>query len=55
MAIEDRIKLQKHAVVVVAEGAGQELFNNQGKRIDQSGNILKDDIGELLKTTDIIF
>jgi 6-phosphofructokinase 1 len=50
MAIEDRLKLQKHAVVVVAEGAGQELFNNQEKRIDQSGNILKDDIGELLKT-----
>ena len=50
IAIEDRLKLQKHAVVVVAEGAGQELFNNQEKRIDQSGNILKDDIGELLKT-----
>jgi 6-phosphofructokinase 1 len=50
MAIEDRLKLQKHAVVVVAEGAGQELFKNQEKRIDQSGNILKDDIGELLKT-----
>jgi len=50
MAIEDRLKLQKHAVVVVAEGAGQELFDNQEKRIDQSGNILKDDIGELLKT-----
>jgi 6-phosphofructokinase 1 len=49
MAIEDRLKLQKHAVVVVAEGAGQELFDNQEKRIDQSGNILKDDIGELLK------
>ena len=51
MAIEDQLKLQKHAVVVVAEGAGQELFNNQEKRIDQSGNILKDDIGELLKTS----
>ena len=50
MAIEDRLKLQKHAVVVVAEGAGQELFNTQEKRIDQSGNILKDDVGELLKT-----
>ncbi len=50
MAIEDRLRLQKHAVVVVAEGAGQELFNNQEKRIDKSGNILKDDIGELLKT-----
>ncbi|MDC0315560.1 ATP-dependent 6-phosphofructokinase [Synechococcus sp. AH-551-G15] len=50
MAIEDRLKLQKHAVVVVAEGAGQELFDNQEKHIDQSGNILKDDIGELLKT-----
>ena len=50
MAIEDRLKLQKHAVVVVAEGAGQELFNNQEKHIDQSGNILKNDIGELLKT-----
>ena len=50
IAIEDRLKLQKHAVVVVAEGAGQELFTTQEKRIDQSGNILKDDVGELLKT-----
>lgn len=49
MAIEDRLKLRKHAVIVVAEGAGQELFRNQEKRIDKSGNVLKDDIGELLK------
>lgn len=48
-AIQRRIKQNSHAVIVVAEGAGQELFANNEKRIDASGNILKEDIGELLK------
>lgn len=48
-AIQRRIKQNNHAVIVVAEGAGQELFANNEKRIDASGNILKEDIGELLK------
>ena len=35
-------------MVVVAEGAGQELFKGQPERRDASGNILKNDIGEFL-------
>ncbi len=38
-----------HAVIVVAEGAGQHLFENVPERKDASGNILKNDIGLLLK------
>ena len=49
-AIHNSLKRHKHAVIVVAEGAGQELFENTKRRIDQSGNVLKDDIGELLKS-----
>ncbi len=49
-AIHNSLKRHQHAVVVVAEGAGQELFENTKQRIDQSGNVLKDDIGELLKS-----
>ena len=48
-AIHRRIEQNKHAVIVVAEGAGQDLFENSKKTIDASGNVLKDDIGELLK------
>lgn len=47
-AVERRIKQKNHAVIVVAEGAGQELFTSKEKKIDASGNILKEDIGELL-------
>ncbi len=49
-AVHNSLKRHKHAVIVVAEGAGQELFKNTKQRIDQSGNVLKDDIGELLKS-----
>ena len=48
-AIHNRLQQNNHAVVVVAEGTGQHLFKNSENRIDASGNILKDDIGELLK------
>ncbi len=48
-ALESRYNGGKtHAVVVVAEGAGQELFKGQPERRDASGNILKNDIGEFL-------
>ena len=48
-AIERRFAAAKsHAVVVVAEGAGQELLEGAEER-DASGNILKKDIGEFLK------
>ncbi|MCP4402960.1 MAG: ATP-dependent 6-phosphofructokinase [bacterium] len=46
--LEQRLKKRQHAVIVVAEGAGQEFFiDNAGK--DASGNILHKDIGILLK------
>ena len=48
-AIQNRLQQNNHAVIVVAEGAGQHLFKNSENRIDASGNVLKDDIGELLK------
>lgn len=48
-ALESRYSSGKtHAVIAVAEGAGQELFKDQPERRDASGNILKHDIGEFL-------
>ncbi|OWV12519.1 ATP-dependent 6-phosphofructokinase [Fibrobacter sp. UWH1] len=48
-ALESRYDNGKtHAVIAVAEGAGQELFNDQPERKDASGNVLKNDIGEFL-------
>ncbi|MCL1888756.1 MAG: ATP-dependent 6-phosphofructokinase [Kiritimatiellaeota bacterium] len=48
-AIERRFASGKdHCVIVVAEGAGQELINAAQDR-DLSGNLLKKDIGEFLK------
>ena len=48
-ALESRYGSGKtHAVIAVAEGAGQELFKDQPERRDASGNILKNDIGEFL-------
>lgn len=49
-ALERRFESGKdHAVIVVAEGAGQDLFHNLPEQRDASGNILKHDIGFLLK------
>ncbi|MBP5285963.1 MAG: ATP-dependent 6-phosphofructokinase [Kiritimatiellae bacterium] len=49
-ALENRFRAGKtHAVIVVAEGAGQDLFEPAGESRDASGNILKKDIGEFLK------
>jgi 6-phosphofructokinase 1 len=39
----------RHAVIVVAEGAGQSLFTDAIARKDASGNVLKNDIGVFLK------
>ena len=48
-ALERRFAAGKsHIVVVVAEGAGQELLEGAEER-DASGNVLKKDIGEFLK------
>lgn len=38
-----------HAVIVVAEGAGQQMIADEPERRDPSGNILKKDIGEFLR------
>jgi 6-phosphofructokinase 1 len=42
------IRKQGHAVVVVAEGAGQELLHDDGE-VDASGNVRLADIGALLR------
>jgi len=48
-ALERRFAAGKsHAVIVAAEGAGQELMEGVEER-DASGNVLKKDIGEFLK------
>jgi 6-phosphofructokinase 1 len=45
--LERRLEKRGHAVVVVAEGAGQEIFEATGAR-DASGNVKLQDIGQLL-------
>lgn len=47
--LEDRIDKRRHAVVVVAEGAGQSLFQNLAVNTDASGNKKFNDIGVLLR------
>jgi 6-phosphofructokinase 1 len=46
--VEDRLRRRGHAVIVVAEGAGQELMESGAER-DASGNIRFKDIGIFLK------
>ena len=48
-ALEKRIIERKHAVIVVAEGAGQQFFSEQKVEYDPSGNIKLKDIGLFLK------
>jgi len=48
MHLEDRLKQRRHAVVVVAEGAGQELIPEEEIEKDESGNIKHKDIGMFL-------
>ncbi|UCC96449.1 MAG: ATP-dependent 6-phosphofructokinase [Phycisphaerales bacterium] len=49
-ALEKRLDEKHHAVVVVAEGAGSDLTKKSGdQRKDASGNVLREDIGLLLK------
>ena len=47
--LEKRLQARHHAVIIVAEGAGQELFKEHVNNKDASGNILHQDIGLLLK------
>ena len=48
-AIAERLKLRSHAVIVVAEGAGQKYFEGRDVDRDESGNIRLKDIGVFLK------
>jgi 6-phosphofructokinase 1 len=54
--VENRLAQQSHAVIVVAEGAGQELWSRDGERnssippaTDASGNVKLNDIGTVLR------
>jgi 6-phosphofructokinase 1 len=49
--LEKRLEERKHAVIVVAEGAGQYFFNDIDEKRDISGNIIFNDIGVYLKET----
>jgi 6-phosphofructokinase 1 len=50
-ALETRLTTRHHAVIVVAEGAGQGLFERlpEDERLDVSGNVRLQDVGELLR------
>ena len=45
----ERMNKKHHAVIIVAEGAGQNLFDSTERQKDASGNILHKDIGIFLK------
>jgi 6-phosphofructokinase 1 len=47
--LEKRLEKKDHAVIIVAEGAGQEFFKRDLMKTDASGNVLHEDIGLLLK------
>ncbi|MBL7179248.1 MAG: ATP-dependent 6-phosphofructokinase [Pseudomonadota bacterium] len=51
VALEKRLKLRGHAVIVVAEGTGQKFFEDHAVARDESGNIRLKDIGFFLKDT----
>ena len=48
-ALEKRLALRGHAVIVVAEGAGQKFFEDGETSKDESGNVRLKDIGLFLK------
>ncbi|MDR1042217.1 MAG: ATP-dependent 6-phosphofructokinase [Deltaproteobacteria bacterium] len=43
-----RLSSRGHAVIVVAEGAGQKFFSDEAQQTDASGNVLHKDIGAYL-------
>ena len=47
--LEQRLAARHHAVIVVAEGAGQKFFEPGGSIKDASGNVKLNDIGLLLR------
>lgn len=48
-ALKKRLESRHHALIVVAEGAGQDFFKDETKEIDSSGNVKNKDIGTYLK------
>lgn len=48
-ALKERLIRRRHAVIVVAEGAGQKFFKEETKQYDASGNVRLHDIGPFLK------
>ena len=49
-SLEKRLRRRGHAVIIVAEGAGQKYIEAGGERKDDSGNPVLGDIGIFLKT-----
>jgi 6-phosphofructokinase 1 len=49
VALKNRILDRKHAVIVLAEGAGQDLLDNSNTEYDASGNIVLKDIGYFMR------
>lgn len=47
--LKSRLEKKKHALIVVAEGAGQSLFQTDSQDKDKSGNVKFKDIGLYLK------
>lgn len=48
-SLEDRLLSRHHALVVAAEGAGQELMQANSDRRDASGNVRLQDVGTFLR------
>jgi len=48
-SLKKRMTERRHAVIVVAEGAGQDLLSLGEKEHDASGNVILNDIGTFLK------
>lgn len=48
-ALKERMRIKSHAVIAVAEGAGQELLAATAQRRDASGNVKLEDIGLFLR------
>ncbi len=48
-ALKDRLLTREHAVILVAEGAGQHLMESGGDQFDASGNLKSKDIGLFLR------
>lgn len=47
--LEKRLERKRHAVIVVAEGAGQEIIPRESLQRDASGNVLHADVGTFLR------